>query len=466
MVYHLALANVINNVVHSQQLDVQLQPTTEIAAAAAAAVWVISTLRIGIIVVIIVTTCFVAVPFVLATITVLLQQWSRRTVEPKQVLPASGLYVGRIWHTRYHPIRHAFTYPLFIFGLNFDDIYCDRQQKLLFTSILWPLSLIVRFNPLDHLKNGEGIVSKSDTDDATKATPHWQGSLADRIFRLVSERTKGSFLPNITTHSILLVTHLTYYGYCFNPVSFYYIHDRKSRNIVAIVGEVSNTPWNEMYCYVLHPDSVDEVTAVDSTATTAMSSLQLPRQKLQYTFPKRFHVSPFMEMSYNYEWIFTNFTTSDDNNIDSSQSGNKMTSIHVVNNLRPLLKQSSCKNGERSEDSSQQTKPGLHFSAVMLVHRHSMHPYRIAYYLSMFPIYCMIIQLWIHVQAFILFSKGVAYQPHPTGAETTVSRMIGTAMEPFFFVRDHLKKVSRTFNGKSETNQSDHEASTKKQKAA
>lgn len=84
---------------------------------------------------------------------------------------------------------------------------------------------------------------------------------------------------------ILLLTHLSYYGYCFNPVSFYYILKKgassigsagstanadkgasskfSDENIEAIVAEVSNTPWNEMKCYVLHPDSEDMMQVKD-----------------------------------------------------------------------------------------------------------------------------------------------------------------------------------------------------------
>jgi hypothetical protein len=58
--------------------------------------------------------------------------------------------------------------------------------------------------------------------------------------------------------------------------------------------------------------------------------------------------------------------------------------------------------------------------------------------------YCIIIQIWIHVQAFYLFSKGIAYQPHPLGSETSISRFIGHMMEPFFFIRDQYMNATGT----------------------
>ena len=42
---------------------------------------------------------------------------------------------------------------------------------------------------------------------------------------------------------IQLITHPSYLGYCFNPVSFYYVWAPGGRTVETIVAEVSNTPW-------------------------------------------------------------------------------------------------------------------------------------------------------------------------------------------------------------------------------
>ena len=36
--------------------------------------------------------------------------------------PATGIYWGRIVHNRFSPKRHFFTYPLFIFAMDLDEI--------------------------------------------------------------------------------------------------------------------------------------------------------------------------------------------------------------------------------------------------------------------------------------------------------------------------------------------------------
>jgi DUF1365 family protein len=84
---------------------------------------------------------------------------------------------------------------------------------------------------------------------------------------------------------IRLLTHLRYFGYCFNPVSFYYCYDPSGEDIVAVVAEVTNTPWGERHCYVLGGSSVESMSGVRRWHTD-----------------KRMHVSPFMPMDLQYEW--------------------------------------------------------------------------------------------------------------------------------------------------------------------
>ena len=99
----------------------------------------------------------------------------------------SKLYTGRVWHRRFQPKRHAFTYPIFIFAL-------DLEENL--KSFLSP---ILKFRESDHLKNGEGILKEAGANN----------SLLERVLRLVSERTKGKCTPTTKTHRITLLTHVS-----------------------------------------------------------------------------------------------------------------------------------------------------------------------------------------------------------------------------------------------------------------
>lgn len=86
---------------------------------------------------------------------------------------------------------------------------------------------------------------------------------------------------------IRLLTHLRYFGYCFNPVSFYYCYDDVGQQVDTIVAKVNNTPWGEQHCYVLDETLNEELT---------------PQKR--YRFGKAFHVSPFMDMKVDYDWRF------------------------------------------------------------------------------------------------------------------------------------------------------------------
>jgi len=81
---------------------------------------------------------------------------------------------------------------------------------------------------------------------------------------------------------IRLLTHLRHFGYCFNPVSFYYCFAADG-TIEDVVMEVGNTPWGETHCYVL-----------PHRPGTA------PAGSLQFEFDKAFHVSPFLPMDMRY----------------------------------------------------------------------------------------------------------------------------------------------------------------------
>ena len=84
---------------------------------------------------------------------------------------------------------------------------------------------------------------------------------------------------------IRLLTHLRYFGHCFNPVSFYYCFDAADQRVETIVAEITNTPWAERHSYVLD---------------ASQSGGPIKR----FAFDKDFHVSPFMPMDMQYDWRF------------------------------------------------------------------------------------------------------------------------------------------------------------------
>ena len=86
---------------------------------------------------------------------------------------------------------------------------------------------------------------------------------------------------------IRLLAHARYFGYCFNPVSFYYCFEADGRTLDTIVAEITNTPWGERHAYVL-----------------PVAQAELHKDALHYGFDKAFHVSPFLPMERRYHWAF------------------------------------------------------------------------------------------------------------------------------------------------------------------
>lgn len=277
---------------------------------------------------------------------------------------------------------------------------------------------------------------------------------------------------------------LSYYGYCFNPVSFYYILKKgegstgsigsagsianadtcassnfSDENIEAIVAEVSNTPWNAMKCYVLHPDSEDMMQVKDGRSRKLAAEIDwndvdagadvdngandnIPRERntdkereccdwksINYIFKKQFHVSPFMDMDHTYDWTFWHL------------KGERVTVSATMKKVQTNAKMAE---NDRKQSQSQSAPSTIkYFNAFFDIRRASFDPLRLCYQLLRFPVYCFIIQIRIHVEAFKLFFKGVEFIPHPEGAETAASKFIGSAMAPFFAFQDWLANRGR-----------------------
>jgi len=173
----------------------------------------------------------------------------------------SAIYEGTVRHRRFSPVTNAFRYRLFMMYLDLDELphLFDDQP---FWSADQPN--LAWFDRRDHLGD-----------------PHVPLSVAVRD--LVAKRT-GNRPPG----PIRLLTHLRYFGHCFNPVCFYYCFDRNGEQVQTIVAEVHNTPWLEEHLYVLSAAENDHPVA----------------GWRRHRFEKVFHVSPFMAMDLDYDWRF------------------------------------------------------------------------------------------------------------------------------------------------------------------
>ena len=173
----------------------------------------------------------------------------------------SCIYEGRVRHRRFTPVEHAFDYRLFMMYLDLDE-----APRVFSGRWFWAIGrrALAWLKREDHLGDS--------------ATP-----LADAVRDLVAEKTGRR-----PAGPVRLLTHLRYFGYCFNPVSFYYCYDASGERLETIVAEVNNTPWGEQHCYVL-----------SGGEPVGESGIR------RFELGKAMHVSPFMPMDIDYDWRFS-----------------------------------------------------------------------------------------------------------------------------------------------------------------
>ncbi len=252
----------------------------------------------------------------------------------------SCIYQGVVRHHRRAPVPHVFGYRLYMMYLDLAELETVFKRRWFWSIERWNLA---SFRRADHVGDPAEPLEKS---------------VRDLVQERLGRRPEGP---------IRLLTHLRYFGYVMNPVSFYYCYDSTGETLEAIVAEVQNTPWNERHCYVCDPKK-------ESAG--------------RYIFAKDFHVSPFMGMDQQYSWRL--------------QPPMDRLVVHMENYER-------------------QAKV---FSATMSMQRHPITAGSLAGVLLRFPAITVTVIVAIYWQALRLRLKRVPFHAHP---QTLVSSKGGTA---------------------------------------
>ena len=169
----------------------------------------------------------------------------------------SCIYEGHVHHRRLAPKAHEFHYSVFMVYLDLAELGSVFKGRWLWST---RRAALARFRREDHL--GDPALP---LDECVRSL----------VFERLGTRPEGP---------IRLLTHLRYFGYCFNPLSVYYCFDAADTRLEYIVLEVNNTPWGERHCYVLR--------APEGSAAAG---------PMRFRFPKTFHVSPFLPLDMTYD---------------------------------------------------------------------------------------------------------------------------------------------------------------------
>lgn len=175
----------------------------------------------------------------------------------------SGIYKGLVSHRRFTPKTHSFSYRMFLLAIDLDELPQLTKMGAWFKNN--------RFAPLN-LRSSDYLSHKVQL---TKL------DVWNKVHSLGGE---------IKPERVLFIGQLRCFGLYFSPINMYYCFDAQD-NLQYLLAEVSNTPWNERHYYLIPTRPVDPSCENEKKSVQKLIS------------NKTFHVSPFMDLNMQYQWI-------------------------------------------------------------------------------------------------------------------------------------------------------------------
>lgn len=258
----------------------------------------------------------------------------------------SAIYQGTLRHRRFHPKGHEFTYRSTLFYLDLDE--------------------------LPHLFNGVRGWSYGGKTLGQCRRADYIGDAQTELKEAVRTEVmrQAGFCPQ---GAIRMLTNLRMWGFCFNPVTLYYVFEPAADKPSVILAQVNNTPWNERHTYLIPCD------ASGKTGTA---------------FPKQFHVSPFNPLDMDYRWV-------------STAPGEQLV-VHMENHRDNIC----------------------HMDATLTLEYNPWSAQHLQRLLWQQPWLTLKVPLMIYWQAVKLFLKGVPVYTHASPAETEAVNALPSVTQP------------------------------------
>ena len=158
---------------------------------------------------------------------------------------------GTVAHWRGAPKEHSFCYPVFTFAFDVDELSTLR---------VGPRLLAYEKRAVFSVRNGDYLSG--------------EGTIREKVERVLKAHGRNESPARIT-----LFTSPRYFGYVFNPVSFFACFDSNEK-VIGLITQVNNT-FGDTHVYPL-----------------VCEPSEMP---VQWNFSKDFFVSPFFNMEGQYE---------------------------------------------------------------------------------------------------------------------------------------------------------------------
>lgn len=168
----------------------------------------------------------------------------------------SAIYRGDVFHSRYLPKKHQFNYQMSMMYLDCDELD-DISALSFWCGTRW-------FNPFRF--------KREDFHGDPSIT------VKEAVYETVQQQLGLSL-----SGPVRALTNWRFFGFNFNPLATYYCFDQSGEELVAIVAEVTNTPWLERKAY----------------------TFLVEENELDVRFNKGFTVSPFNPVNMDYHWRST-----------------------------------------------------------------------------------------------------------------------------------------------------------------
>jgi len=235
----------------------------------------------------------------------------------------SRIYSGKLEHVRLSPVHHSFSMGLGFMALDLED--------------LEPLSRKIK----GFGYNRAAPVSLKSENYLTPGT----GSFIEKLQPWIEKLNLKAPPFRIT-----LVTSPRWWGYIFNPVSFYLLRDA-SNQLCGLIAEVNNT-FGDRHIYAV--------------------PLSLEAGIRQAGHAKEFHVSPFNDMQGTYQFSVREHGDELYIGVDLYKNGEPFLRAWMEGNGDPLTPRSLWKHYLRHPLRPWLTMPRIIWQALCLKYRHKL----------------------------------------------------------------------------------------------